>query len=176
MRHLKTFESHSVNESKGFEILPEDALKELEMYVDYNNPDNKIEVIPDPRVDGTYAVRVYRSDDGYTFDLLWNRGAFDEVEFSSWPPLSGDLKFFESYSDIAEDIAEDLLPKLQKIKDEKGIFTVGMFDNYMEERGGDMKLTDEIMSNLVNMGFDFDTESEDDDEDDLDFELKGKIY
>ena len=86
------------------------------------------------------------------------------------------LKTFESHSDIAEDIAEDLLPKLQKIKDEKGIFTVGMFDNYMEERGGDMKLTDEIMSNLVNMGFDFDTELEDDDEDDLDFELKGKIY
>jgi hypothetical protein len=94
MKYLKTFESHSINESKGFEILPEDALKELLCYVDYNNPDNKIEVIPDPRVDGTYAVRVYRSDDGYTFDLLWNRGAFDEVEFSSWPPVSGNLKFF----------------------------------------------------------------------------------
>ena len=94
MKYLKTFESHSVNESKGFEILPEDALKELLCYVDYNNPENKIEVIPDPRVDGTYAVRVYRSDDGYTFDLLWNRGAFDEVEFSSWPPNSGNLKFF----------------------------------------------------------------------------------
>lgn len=94
MKHLKTFESHSVNVSKGFEILPEDALKELLCYVDYNNPENKIEVIPDPRVDGTYAVRVYRSEDDYTFDLLWNRGAFDEVEFSSWPPVSGNLKFF----------------------------------------------------------------------------------
>lgn len=87
------------------------------------------------------------------------------------------LKTFESYSDIAEDIAEDLLPKLQKIKDEKGIFTVGMFDNYMEERGGNMKLTDEVMSNLVNMGFDFDTNEDDEGDDDfVDFELKDKFY
>ena len=84
------------------------------------------------------------------------------------------LKTFESHSDIALDIAEDLLPKLQKIKDEKGIFTVGMFDNYMEERNADMKLTDEIMSHLVNMGFDFDTNEDDDDDDD--FELKDKFY
>jgi hypothetical protein len=83
-----------INESKGFEILPEDALKELSDYVDYQNSENKIEVVPDPRVDGTYAVRVYRSDDDVTFDLLWNRGAYDEVEFSSWPPVSGNLKFF----------------------------------------------------------------------------------
>ena len=87
------------------------------------------------------------------------------------------LKTFESYSDIGEDIALDLLPKLQKIKDEKGIFTVGMFDNYMEERGGNMKLTDEVMSNLVNMGFDFDTNEDDSDDDDfVDFELKDKFY
>ena len=87
------------------------------------------------------------------------------------------LKTFESYSDIAEDIALDLLPKLQKIKDEKGIFTVVMFDNYMEERGGNMKLTDEVMSNLVNMGFDFDTNEDDSDDDDfVDFELKDKFY
>ena len=86
------------------------------------------------------------------------------------------LKTFESYNDIAEEIAEDLLPKLQKIKDEKGIFTVGMFDNYMEERNADMKLTDEIMSYLVNMGFDFDVDEDDSEDDDIDFELKGTIY
>ena len=85
------------------------------------------------------------------------------------------LKTFESHNDIAEEIAIDLLPKLQKIKDEKGIFTVGMFDNYMEERNADMKLTDEIMSYLVNMGFDFDVD-EDDDDDFVDFELKDKFY
>lgn len=76
------------------------------------------------------------------------------------------LKTFEAYNerkDIAQEIAEDLLPKLQKIKEEKGKFTVSMFDNYMEERGGDMKLTDEIMSYLVDMGFDFDSNDDDDD-------------
>jgi hypothetical protein len=76
------------------------------------------------------------------------------------------LKTFESYGNMAEDIARDLLPKLQEIKDEKGIFTVGMFDNYMEERNGNMKLTDEVMSYLVSMGFDFDTDVEDDDYED----------
>ena len=76
------------------------------------------------------------------------------------------LKTFESYGerkDLALEIAEDLLPRLQKIRDEKGIFTVGMLDNYMEERKGDMKLTDEVMAYLVNMGFDFDNDEDDED-------------
>lgn len=78
------------------------------------------------------------------------------------------LKTFEGYNDksLAKEIAEDLLPRIQKIKDEKGFFTIGMFDNYMEERGGDMRLTDEVISELVNMGFDFDA-----DEDDADFDF-----
>jgi hypothetical protein len=76
------------------------------------------------------------------------------------------LKTFESHgqSDLAEDIAKDILPILQKIKSEKGIFTVGMFDNFMEERGGNMKLTDEVMSYLVSMGFDFDSDIDDEDD------------
>jgi hypothetical protein len=45
-----------------------------------------------------------------------------------------------------------------------------MFDNYMEERGGNMKLTDEIISILVSMGFDFDS-SDDEDDEDLDYPL-----
>ena len=94
---LKKMQKGKLNESRiyGVEILPEDALKELTDYVDYKNPDNKIEVFPDPRVDGTYAVRFYRKSDNFTFDLLWNRGAYDELEgFTTWPPTSGDLKFF----------------------------------------------------------------------------------
>ena len=77
------------------------------------------------------------------------------------------LKTFEGYNDksLAREIAEDLLPQLQKIRDEKGIFTVGMFDNYMEERKGDMRLTDEVISELVDMGFQFDHDEEDDSED-----------
>lgn len=86
----------SLNESRiyGHEILPDEALKELEMYVDYKNPDNKIEVVEDPRVSGTYAVQIYRKEDDYTFHLLWYSGGYDEVEFDSFPPTSGDLKFF----------------------------------------------------------------------------------
>lgn len=77
------------------------------------------------------------------------------------------LKTFEGYNDksLAREIAEDLFPQLQKIRDEKGIFTVSMFDNYMEERKGDMKLTDEVISELVEMGFQFDY---DDDSEDFD--------
>ena len=97
MKHLKTFQSYKLNESKiqGVEVLPANALKELEMYVDWKNPENKVEVVPDPQVDGTYAVRVWRASDNFTFDLLWYKGGFDEVDdFETWPPVSGDLKFF----------------------------------------------------------------------------------
>jgi hypothetical protein len=110
LKHLKSpfrtdsKKTSSIKESKiyGIEILPEKALMELkDLYVDYEDTKNKIEVYPDPKVDGTFAVRIYRADDKYTFDLLWNKGGFDEVEsdenpngFSTWPPVSGELKFF----------------------------------------------------------------------------------
>ena len=89
------------------------------------------------------------------------------------------LKTFENYNepkDITEDIAEDLLPKLQQLRDEKGSLTFEDFESYMKERGADSHTIDLVMSNLVNMGFDFDTEEEEDDEDTLDFELKDKFY
>ena len=75
------------------------------------------------------------------------------------------LKTFESYNEksLAREIAEDILTELKKIKKEKGKFTFAMFDNYMEERGGDMKLTDEVASELVDMEFDFDSNDDDDD-------------
>ena len=77
------------------------------------------------------------------------------------------LKTFEGYNDksLAREIAEDLFPQLQKIRDEKGIFTVSMFDNFMEERKGDMKLTDEVISELVEMGFQFDYDDSEDEYD-----------
>jgi hypothetical protein len=75
------------------------------------------------------------------------------------------LKTFESHgTHLAEDIAKDLLPRLKEIKSEKGFFTTSMFDNYMEERKGNLKLTDEVMGYLVNMGFDFDTDEDDEDD------------
>ena len=86
------------------------------------------------------------------------------------------LKTFENYStDITEDIAEDLLPKLEEIRSEKGSLTVSDFDEYMKQRGADSHTIDLVMSNLVNMGFDFDSE-ETEDGDDVEFELKDKFY
>ena len=73
------------------------------------------------------------------------------------------LKTFENYStDITEDIAVDLLPKLEEIKAEKGSFTVSDFDEYMKQRGADSHTIDLVMSNLVSMGFDFDSEETED--------------
>lgn len=83
------------------------------------------------------------------------------------------LKTYEGFNekkDLALEIAENLLPKLKEIKKDKGIFTVSMFDNYMEERKANMKLSDSIMSYLVDMGFDFDTDEDvQDDDDDMIF-------
>jgi hypothetical protein len=84
------------------------------------------------------------------------------------------LKTFENYNepkDITEDIAEDLLPKLQQLRDEKGSLTVDDFDNYMKERGADSHTIDLVISNLVSMGFDFDSDSEEE-TDDLEFQIK----
>ena len=100
LKHLmspyKNKKNKKVNESKiyGIEILPEEALSQLDDYVDYKDSENKIEVIPDPKVEGTYALRIYRKSDNFEFDLLWNRGGYDEVDFNNFPPTSGDLKFF----------------------------------------------------------------------------------
>lgn len=86
MKHLKTFESFSINESRiyDYKILPEEALQQLSDYADVNR--DKVEVVPDPYVNGTYALQITRDD--YKFHLLWNRGAYDEVEFISFPPGS----------------------------------------------------------------------------------------
>lgn len=83
------------------------------------------------------------------------------------------LKTFEAYSDndLALKIAEDIFPTLQKIREEKGIFTESMFDNFMEERKGDMSLTNDVINHLKDMGFQFDYE--DDDSEDFENEPKG---
>lgn len=88
------------------------------------------------------------------------------------------LRTFEAYgkidTDINQDIAEDILPKIQKLKDEKGFFTTTDFENYMKERGADSLMIDSVMSCLVSMGFDFDVEEQQND--DVDFELKNIFY
>jgi hypothetical protein len=88
------------------------------------------------------------------------------------------LKTFENYSepqDITQDIADDLLPKVQKMREEKGSLTVYEFEEYMKERGADLHTIDLVMSNLVDMGFDFDVEVDEGD-DDVEFDLKNIVY
>lgn len=88
------------------------------------------------------------------------------------------LKTFENYSepqDITQDIADDLLPKVQKMREEKGSLTVSEFEEYMKERGADLHTIDLVMSNLVDMGFDFDVEVDEGD-DDVEFDLKNIVY
>lgn len=81
----------NLNESKiyGPEILPMKALEELKSYATIGV--DKIEVYPDPQVEGTYAIQITLRThrEGYVFHLLWNRGGMDEVEFEQWPPKSG---------------------------------------------------------------------------------------
>jgi len=59
----------------------------------------KVEVIPDPQVDGTYAIKA--DDDQYLVTDLTDDmpieeaiGLISECEFESWPPVSGQLQFF----------------------------------------------------------------------------------
>jgi hypothetical protein len=59
-----------------------------------------------------------------------------------------------------------------KIRSEKGSFTSSDFDNYMTERGSDLKTIDLVKSSLVNMGFDFDIEDEEEDLDEADDEVE----
>ena len=61
-------------------------------------------------------------------------------------------------TDIAEDISEDIIGKLEAIKKERGSFTIQDFIDYMEERGSDDKTTDDVMHYLVNKGFEFSSE------------------
>ena len=90
------------------------------------------------------------------------------------------IKTFENYSepqDITQDIADDLLPKVQKMRQEKGSLTVADFEIYMKERGASLHTIDLVMSNLVDMGFDFDIEEEEDDDDDWSLiNIKNNFY
>lgn len=59
-------------------------------------------------------------------------------------------------NDLAQDIANDILPRLQKMRSEGKFVTTEVFDEYMKERGSSFELSDSVMNILVDMGFDFD--------------------
>ena len=76
--------------------------KAIELYMDKSV--EAIEVLEDPQVKGTYAVRtehmenivlhwlIVRIDNNYSVKQISN--LLEEVEFGVWPPISGRLKFF----------------------------------------------------------------------------------
>lgn len=66
--------------------------------------------------------------------------------------------------DLANDIAKDLLPKLQQRRNAGEKITPENFDVFMKEHGADLSMADAVISSLVDMGFDFDIESESDEE------------
>lgn len=70
-------------------------------------------------------------------------------------------KFNETYFDLADDIAKDLLPQLKKMRTEGKLVTPEFFENFMKERGAKLDIIDATMNSLVNMGFDFDIEKDD---------------
>jgi len=78
----------------GKEILPEEALEELKMYL--GSDDDIVKVVPDPQVDGTYAAEIerMRGKKKEYVHLLWYSGGWDEVEFEKWPPETGEPRFF----------------------------------------------------------------------------------
>ncbi len=63
----------------------QDALKAVEEYVGEQRWSGirKIECIPDPQVEGVWAVRV----EGYEF-LVHVNGDVEEVQFTEWPPTT----------------------------------------------------------------------------------------
>ena len=77
----------------SLELLPEEAREALKDYVDITKQENQVDVVEDPRVIGAYAIKINRN--GYEFHLLWSAQYQDleEVEFTSWPPTSGEPQF-----------------------------------------------------------------------------------
>lgn len=94
MKHLKRFNE---NIEYDHSILPNIVLDSLrdECDVDYRDKRNKIEAYEDPKIDGVYALRVYRYSDDAKFECLWTQYGFEDVEFDTFPPTSSDLKFFQ---------------------------------------------------------------------------------
>ena len=61
---------------------------------------------------------------------------------------------------LAEDIANDLLPRFEKMRNSGQSLTIEDFEKYMKEKGANMQLCDTVLSILVDKGFVFDGEEE----------------
>lgn len=91
-------------------------------------------------------------------------------------------RFNETHFDLADDIAKDLLPRLEEMRNRGELVTVEFFEKYMKERGAKLNLSDAVLSSLVNMGFDFDTDESEEEFEDIEdgdyvsFEKWGPLY
>jgi hypothetical protein len=63
--------------------------------------------------------------------------------------------------ELSLDVANDILPKLEKMRKEGQIITTSWFENWMEEKGSSFELCQSVINELVDMGFNFDPETED---------------
>lgn len=78
-----------------------------------------------------------------SFNENWNYKPGQEADFS-----------------LAEDIANDLMPRLEEIKKKGNQFTIEDFEKYMKERGASLQMSDAVLSILIEMGFEFDNSEE----------------
>lgn len=86
------------------------TIEDIKDYLTEHHPgEDVIGVVSDPEVEGTFAART-KSNSGFIQDYMWiTRSVSDRtpgtkfelleyceegVEFKSWPPISGKLRFF----------------------------------------------------------------------------------
>lgn len=111
-----------------------------------------------------------------SFALEYDNGNFDVITKENLIELYQDGKTINDYVgfnlinhnineagtiNLPKDIAEDLLPKIKQHVEIHNKFTVKDLEQLMLAGGADLKLIDETVSELVNMGFDFDIEQDD---------------
>jgi len=81
------------------DYLPEHAKEKFEMYIDDGDM-AYIEIERDSVVSGVFALKIIRINSnkhGYYADefyMLWSHNDFEECEFETWPPESGELRWF----------------------------------------------------------------------------------
>lgn len=77
----------------NFYNLPVEAQTRLKEEVDssFFNPDkHTIEVVEDPNVYGTYAIRVVETN---VYLIWYHYEEWEECEFEQWPPTIGSLQY-----------------------------------------------------------------------------------
>lgn len=124
----------------------------------------------------TVEIKNVKKFNAGSFALEYDNGNFDIITKENLIELYEDGKTINDYVvfnlinynineagtiNLPKDIAEDLLPKIKQHVEIHNKFTVKDLEQLMLAGGADLKLIDETVSELVNMGFDFDIEGDD---------------